>query len=249
VPLQQPLGHELASQTHWPVLVLHSSLAPHATHVAPPAPHEAFDSLESASHVEPLQQPAQAPPPQVHIPLEQAPPLAHAVHAAPAVPHWLDDCDAYATHVPPLQHPLGHEVVSQTHCPVALLHSCPAGHAAQLPPPVPQEPFDSDAYASHVPLRPPMQQPFGHVLTSHEQSPSVLSQRPFAQAAHALPPEPHSAADCEEDGTHVLPLQQPLGQEVASQTHCPVVLLHSCPVTHDPHAAPPVPQELLDSSA
>jgi hypothetical protein len=44
VPLQHPFGHEVASQTHWPVLVLHSWPAAHAAHVAPAAPHDAFDS-------------------------------------------------------------------------------------------------------------------------------------------------------------------------------------------------------------
>jgi hypothetical protein len=47
----------------------------------------------------------------------------------------------------------------------------------------------------------------------------------------------------------VLPLQQPFGQELASQTHCPVLLLHSWPVAHDPHDAPPAPQVPLDSAA
>ena len=46
----------------------------------------------------------------------------------------------------------------------------------------------------------------------------------------------------------MLPVQQPVGHEVASQTHCPVVLLHSWPAVHDPHAAPPVPQEPFDSA-
>jgi hypothetical protein len=36
-------------------------------------------------------------------------------------------------------------------------------------------------------------------------------------------------------------LQQPAGHELASQTQVPVVVLHACPVAHDPHAAPPVP--------
>jgi hypothetical protein len=47
-------------------------------------------------------------------------------------------------------------------------------------------------------------------------------------------------------GTHVLPLQQPPGQELASHTHAPLPL-HSWPGAQEPHAAPPVPQELLDS--
>jgi hypothetical protein len=46
-----------------------------------------FDSLDSASHVVPLQQPEQEPPPQLQVPFEQALPDPHALHAAPPVPH------------------------------------------------------------------------------------------------------------------------------------------------------------------
>jgi len=45
-----------------------------------------------------------------------------------------------------------------------------------------------------------------------------------------------------------LPLQQPLGQELALQMHWPAEL-HVCPLEHVPKAAPPVPQELLVSEA
>jgi hypothetical protein len=94
VPLQQPLGHEVASQTHWPVALLHSSPPLQATQAAPPEPHDELDSLERASHVEPLQHPVQEPPPQLHVPLEQVSPVPHELHVAPPVPHWLDDCPA-----------------------------------------------------------------------------------------------------------------------------------------------------------
>ena len=96
--------------------------------------------------------------------------------------------------MPPLQQPLGHEVASQTHFPVAL-HSWPDAHAAQLAPPVPQDDGDSEAYASQVPLTPPLQHPFGQVLASHAQRPLVVSQRLFAQAAHAAPPVPQALLD------------------------------------------------------
>jgi hypothetical protein len=43
-PLQQPPGHEVASQTHRPVALLHSWPVLQAAHAAPPAPHEAFPS-------------------------------------------------------------------------------------------------------------------------------------------------------------------------------------------------------------
>jgi len=48
-----------------------------------------------------------------------------------------------------------------------------------------------------VPLAPPLQQPLGHVVVSHEQLPFVVSHRPLAQLAHAAPAVPHWAADSE----------------------------------------------------
>jgi hypothetical protein len=93
VPLQHPFGHDVASQTHWPVLVLHSWPVEQAAHAVPPAPHDAFDSLDSSSHVEPLQQPEHEDPPQLHTPLVHACPEPHVLHTAPAVPHTENDCD------------------------------------------------------------------------------------------------------------------------------------------------------------
>jgi hypothetical protein len=93
-PVQQPFGQEVASQTHWPVLVMHSVPVGHAAHVAPLLPHDEFDSFDSSSHAPPpVQQPAQAPPPpHEQTPLEHESPLLHDAHAAPAVPHWPGDC-------------------------------------------------------------------------------------------------------------------------------------------------------------
>jgi hypothetical protein len=47
----------------------------------------------------------------------------------------------------------------------------------------------------------------------------------------------------------VLPLQHPVGHELESQTHTPVVVLHSWPDAHAPQVAPPVPQEAVVSEA
>ncbi len=148
----------------------------------------------------------------------------------------------------PLQQPAGQEVASQTHCPVVFLHSCPLAQAAHEAPEVPHEPFDSEAYASQVPLEPPTQHPFGHVVASHEQTPVVVSQRPLAQAVHAAPLLPHCPGDSDVKGTQLEPLQQPFAHEVALQTHFPAAL-HSWPDAQAPHAAPPVPHEALDSEA
>jgi hypothetical protein len=94
VDVQQPEGHDVALQTHCPVLVLHFWPVAHALHDAPPAPHDVSDSLESASHALPLQQPAHDVPPQEHVPLVHDCPEPQGPHAAPPVPHSLEDCEA-----------------------------------------------------------------------------------------------------------------------------------------------------------
>jgi hypothetical protein len=127
----------------------------------------------------------------------------------------------------PLQQPSGHELASQIHWPVLLLQAWFVPHAAQLAPPVPHDPFDSAAKASHVPVVPPTQQPFGHVVPSHEQAPWLVSHRPFAQDTQAAPPFPHNEADSEAYGTHAAPLQQPLAHEVELHVHRPVVMSHA----------------------
>ena len=147
----------------------------------------------------------------------------------------------------PLQQPFGQDVASQTHWPLFLLHSWVAAQGAHVAPDAPQEPLDSDPYASHVPLAPPLQQPLGHVLESHAHTPVVRSHRLFAQEPHAAPPFPHCEPDCDAYVTHTLPLQHPFAQDVASHTHAPVVLLHSWPIAHGPQAAPAMPHEVFDS--
>jgi hypothetical protein len=44
-------------------------------------------------------------------------------------------------------------------------------------------------------------------------------------------------------------LQQPCGHDVASHTHWPVDLLHSLPLAHPAHVAPPLPHDVFDSLA
>jgi hypothetical protein len=57
-PLQQPLAHELALHTHWPVVVSQAWPTAHATHTAPAAPQAEADSMPAARHVPPaVQQP------------------------------------------------------------------------------------------------------------------------------------------------------------------------------------------------
>jgi hypothetical protein len=115
---------------------------------------------------------------------------------------------------------------------------------------VPQDVLDCDAYGSHVPVTPPVQQPRAQVVESHAQAPLFVSQRPCAQVWHAAPPAPHALADCDEYAMHEpLAVQQPPGHEVASQTQAPVLVSHSWPEAHAAQLAPPVPHEEFDSEA
>jgi hypothetical protein len=70
-------------------------------------------------------------------------------------------------------------------------------HGPQLAPCVPHELMDCEDVVSHVPPAPPLQQPPAQVLASHEHVPTVVSQSPFAQGAHAAPLVPHEAPDWE----------------------------------------------------
>jgi hypothetical protein len=138
--VQQPLGHELAVHTQWPVLVSQDWPDAQAEHKVPPAPHDAFDSLDRGSHMAPeVQQPAHAEPPQVHIPPEQLPPAAHGAHMAPPLPHEELDCAENGSHWPlALQQPEGHVegshggAVSATASPGASL-PCATSAVASLP--------------------------------------------------------------------------------------------------------------------
>jgi len=149
--------------------------------------------------------------------------VAHALHAAPPAPHEFFDSEAYGTHVPlAVQQPFGQEAASQTHWPVVTSHSCPEGHAAHAAPPAPHDVLDSLDRASHVPAA--VQQP-EHDPPPHEQVP--LEHEPVEHTLHVAPPVPHCEPDCEAYGTHVLPLQHPLAQEVVLHTHCPLFVSHT----------------------
>jgi hypothetical protein len=235
----------------WPV---HDCAPPQAAHVTPAVPHELFVSFAYDSHdppVPPLQHPAEHDvSSQTHFPLlsSHSSPAAHAAHIAPPVPHELFDSEAYPSHTPPaVQQPLGHDVPSHTHFPTLVLHSCPDPHEAHVAPPVPHEPFDSDAYASHVPLLPPLQQPFGHDVPSQTHCPlPVLHSRPDPHDLHDAPPEPHDEFTSLPSGTHVAPLQQP-AHDPPPQLQVPLV--HACPLPHSLQAAPPVPHTEVDCEA
>jgi hypothetical protein len=126
------------------------------------------------------------------------------------------------------------------------LHSRPEEQELQATPPAPHDPFDSLARTSHVvPLQHPAQD-----VPPHVQVPVDVEQVcPELHAAQAAPPVPHSTAFWLAKGRQVVPLQQPPGHDVASHTQVPFVLSQSLPAPHAAQAAPPAPQEAVDSEA
>ena len=115
-------------------------------------------------------------------------------------------------------------------------------HVAQAAPLVPQLLPDWLANAWQFT---PLQQPDGHDEALHVHAPA-LQVCPVTQPLHAVPPVPHVALA---EVWHFPELSQhPDGQDVPSQTHCPLPL-QRCPVTQAEHAAPPVPHEPAASLA
>ncbi len=99
----------------------------------------------------------------------------------------------------------------------------------------------SFASVKHAPL---LQQP--------EHDPPLQLHTPFEQALpelhalHAAPPVPHCELDSLPYGTHVLPLQQPFGHELALHTHWPLPP-QACPLAQPAQLAPAVPHDDADS--
>ena len=149
--------------------------------------------------------------------------------------------------VPPLQQPLGQVVASHEQVPVVASHRL-FEQLVHEAPPVPHCAPVSEAYGTHVL---PLQQPLGHDVELHSQTPPLpplTHSWPEAHAAHWAPLAPQELFVSLPTGSHVFPLQQPSAQEFASQTHCPVVVLHSWPDGHPAQVAPLLPQELVDSA-
>lgn len=170
--------------------------------------------------------------------------------------------------VPPaiaLQQPFGQVVAEQMHCPFT--HCCPDRHCWQTPPPVPQaslsdgrqSPFWQQPFGQCAASQPQMPfclfrqkllppfawftgQQFGPQDSALlERQVQVLSKQicPLPHARHVAPPVPQAALVVPGE-TQVAPWQQPLGQLVASQTHCP--FRQRWPVAQALHVPPAVPQ-------
>jgi len=92
-------------------------------------------------------------------------------------------------------------------------------------------------------------QPLPPSMPAVAQRPLLVSQRWLAeQAAHVAPAMPHWPFDWLAYATHVVPLQQPFGHEVALQTQAPP-LEQVVPVGHIAHAPPFVPHVCADGGA
>jgi hypothetical protein len=237
LPLQQPVGHDVASQMHADAVFEHSCPDPHDPHVAPPVPHEEVVCDAYGTQVFPLQQPfAHEVASQTHCPLPlHSWPAAHAAHAAPPEPHELLDSPESGSQLPPLQQP-EQEAPPHVHDPP--LHESPELQAPQAAPPVPHTEPDCDANGTHVL---PLQHPAGHDVASQTHFPLVGSHScPAPHAPQIAPPVPHAVLDCEAYGSHEPPLQQPAAHVLESQAQTPFVVSHS-PFAHAAHDAPPVP--------
>ncbi len=225
LPWQQPVGHEVALQTHAPPMQacpvaqggplphwhapvaeqLSARVVSHATHAAPPVPQADKDG---GLHVGPEQHPVVhvvAQP--LHAPLLQVSPPGHAWQADPPLPHAV--CKFPGWHRLPAQHPVGHEVPSHTQVP---LRQCWLGPHSAAPP---------------------------HWHTPAAEQPSA---RIGSHTVHALPGLLQAFT---ERGVHVVPLQHPVGQEVALHTHVPPE--HCWPAPHgapDPQRHSPAAEQL-----
>jgi hypothetical protein len=127
-------------------------------------------------------------------------------------------------------------LASHTHTP-ELLHSRPPPQGWQALPLIPQVVLFE---VWHWPFL--SQQPVEQDWASHTQE-VPLQRCPGEHVLHPPPPFPQAAGISLV--MHVLLLQQPLGQEVASQTHLPAAL-HSSPLAQGLQATPPMPQVVVD---
>jgi hypothetical protein len=232
-----------------------------ATQASPPDPHA---PVERALQVGPEQQPdvhVDAHP--VQTPFEQLSPPGQVPHslpplpqAPPVLPGWqrLAEQQPVGHDVPSQTQTLLRQRWPDAHAaPLPHLHS-PADvhesavtpHAAQVAPGVPQAESEREVQA------PWSQQPSGHDVASQTQTSweqcrpaphagpvpqwqvPVSSQVSVLTELHAWHVEPCTPHCASVRVSHVVPWQQPSGQDVASHTHRP--LSQRCPA---PHSAPP----------
>ena len=225
VPSQQPVGHEFAAHEHTPP----SQRRPGPQ--AGPAPH-------------------------IQVPVAEQPSAAtmsHPMQTAPPIPQVAIDT---TLQVAPEQQPLVQVAEHPLQRPSVQV--CPEGQASQELPPVPHElalspprhnPFWQQPSAQDVPSQtqvlPRQRWPRAHATpVPQRQAPAAeqLSER-ASQTAQLEPASPQVAKD---RVSHRSFLQQPLGQEVASQMQRPPA--HRCPPAQagpTPHRQSPVGPQIV----
>lgn len=144
LPLQQPLGHELALQPHVPLP--HASPFGHEPHAAPPVPQEVLDCEEYASQVpvdvqQPIGQEALL---HTQLPLAlHTWPVGHAAQVAPLLPHEVLPSLESASHAPAVvQHPAH---APPPHEQLPFVHESPELHELHAAPAVPHCEPDCEA--------------------------------------------------------------------------------------------------------
>jgi hypothetical protein len=156
------------------------------------------------------------------------------MHVLPPVPQPVVAFSlAVATQALPLQHPAHPDDVLHTHAPA--LQVVPVAHGLHMAPFTPHVAL-LDVW--HLPDE--SQQP-EHDEESQTHCPVLLQCCPWAHGPHMPPPVPQLPAVSLAYGTHVFPLQQPLGHELAVHVHTPEEL-QDCVDAHGAHAIPPLPQ-------
>ena len=150
-------------------------------------------------------------------------------HAAPPLPHAVSEC---GLQVVPEQHPVGQLAAVQP-LQTPTLHCWPAGQTWQAAPAeaqaavwdpgrqvsCSQQPAHDSASQTHAPLEQRWPAPHaGPAPHTHE----PWAEQPLAffesHAAQLIPLMPHAPSDL---GMQLEPAQQPLGQELGSQTQAP----------------------------
>jgi hypothetical protein len=229
----------------------------HAAQAAPSVPHVASDD---GSHTAPAQHPVGqfcgVHPVQTWD--VQVCGDGHPEQSDPWVPQYV--VVVPSSHTLPLQHPVGHDVALHKHnppeqiCPLAHAAAPPHVHvpavlhpSAVVPHDVHVAPWSPHVVADCVSHTAPVQQPLGHDVPSqmhapteqrwptphagpepHLHAPAVqLSDFVESHATQLAPCVPHVDDD---DGSHVEPLQQPVGHDDALQTH--TLAEHVCPALH-----------------
>jgi hypothetical protein len=197
LPLQQPDVHvcEQPSQT----LFTHAVPFVHVAHAAPPEPH-APATLPGWQTLFSQQPPGQPVALHTHEPFTHARPAPHAAllpHLHTPPPHESAYVGSHVPHAPPAEPHVASD---------GALHVDPLQH-----------PFAHDV-ASQTHWPPTQRWPDAHAaFAPHVHAPLVHASALVAShATHAPPADPHAVV---EFAVHALPLQQPLGHEVALHTH------------------------------